>query len=536
MEQLRPPIVTILGHVDHGKTTLLDFIRKSSVAAKEHGGITQHIGAYQISLQAFGSEDFGRASPKAMPAARGELSRTAQARRGTGDSGQQNKKSSELKPETSNLITFIDTPGHAAFEKMRSRGANVADIAVLVVAADDGVMTQTVEAIKHILKAKVPMIVAVNKIDVPGIDLKVQLERIKKQLSDNGVLIEEYGGDVPIIQLSAKTGEGVDKLLEMINLVAEMQELKADPDREPAGVVIEANLDKFKGPIATILIRDGSLKKGDQIMLGGVKSKIRGMFDFNAKPLDVATPSTPVEILGLESVPAVGTVLGQEAAAVAAQKVSSLVDRLRAGESKSLKVVIKADKQGSLEAIQDGLEKMNPAPAGAGQARVVEIVGSGTGDIGEADIKLASGTKAIVIGFNVKTAPVAGKLAETEKVLIRTYNIIYELLDEMEEVMEGMIRPGEVEENLGKANIIAEFPLSSGGRIAGCRLTEGYITKGIKVKILRDGEVIGEAKVANLRKVKEEVQRVDKGSDCGIVFDPQVDFVIGDSVESFRII
>src|SRR3990167_8941778 len=233
-EQTRPPIVTILGHVDHGKTTLLDYIRKSAVAAKEHGGITQHIGAYQVS-------------------------------------------------HSGKLITFIDTPGHAAFEKMRSRGAQVADIAVLVVAIDDGIMPQTVEAIKHIQEAKVPTIVAVNKIDLPGIDKNIQLQKIKKQLSDQDILVEEYGGDVPVVELSAKTGEGVDKLLEMITLVAQMHELKGDPDASPAGVVIEANLDKFKGPIATILVKNGTLKKGDQIIVGGVKGKIRGMFDFNGK-------------------------------------------------------------------------------------------------------------------------------------------------------------------------------------------------------------------------------------------------------------
>ncbi len=253
MEEPRPPIVTILGHVDHGKTTLLDFIRKSSVAAKEHGGITQHIGAYQV-------------------------------------------------PHDNKLITFIDTPGHAAFEKMRSRGAKVADVAILVVAIDDGVMPQTVEAIKHIQEAKVPMIVAVNKIDLSGVDVKVQMEKIKKKLSDHKVLVEEYGGDVPIVPLSAKTGEGIDKLLEMIQLVAELHELKGDPDLEPSGVVIEANLDKFKGPVATILVRNGTLKKGQQILLGGVKGKIRGLFDYNGQPFETAGPSTPVEVLGLETV------------------------------------------------------------------------------------------------------------------------------------------------------------------------------------------------------------------------------------------
>lgn len=495
-EIIRPPIVTILGHVDHGKTTLLDFIRKTQVAAREHGGITQHIGAYQIRVQ------------------------------GAGDSGQKNS----LKPETYNLITFIDTPGHAAFEKMRSRGAKVADIAVLVVAADDGVMAQTTEAIKHILEAKVPMIVAVNKVDLPSIDLKIQLEKIKKQLSDQKVLVEEYGGDVPIVSLSAKTGEGVGKLLEIISLVAELHELKGDPNAAPAGVVIESHLDKFKGPVATLLIRNGTLKKGDQIMVGGVKGKVRGMLDWNGSPMDSTGPSTPVEVLGLESVPAVGATLGQEMEAKEKTKVQSLVDQLRAGEDKTLKLVIKADKQGSLEAIEDSLEKFNQ------EEKVVDIVSSGTGDIGEANVKLAASVKAIILGFNVKTAPTASKLAETEHVLIQTYNIIYELLDDIEDVIEGMVKPGVVEEVLGKANIITEFPYGKGERIAGCRVIDGGFTKGTKVRVSRDGEVVGESKLKSLRKVKEEVNRVEKGSDCGMIFDPPVDFVIGDVVEAFRVI
>src|SRR3990167_4935231 len=275
METVRPPIVTILGHVDHGKTTLLDFIRKASVAAKEHGGVTQHIGAYQVD-------------------------------------------------HDGKTITFIDTPGHAAFEKMRSRGAKVADIAILVVALDDGLMPQTIEAIKHITGAKVPMIVAINKVDLPGIDKPVQIQKIKKQLSDNGVNIEEYGGDVPLVELSAKTGEGVDKLLEIITLVAEISELKGDPAAPATGVVIESNLDKFKGPIATLLIRNGTLKKGEQVILGGVKGKIRGLFDFMGKSIDFAGPSTPVEVLGLEAVPAVGAILGEQGEDKEAKSVQSL--------------------------------------------------------------------------------------------------------------------------------------------------------------------------------------------------------------------
>ncbi len=481
--QARAPIVTILGHVDHGKTTLLDHIRQANVAAKEHGGITQHIGAYQVVHNG--------------------------------------------KP-----ITFIDTPGHAAFEKMRSRGAKVADIAVLVVAVDDGLMPQTIEAIKHILTAKVPMIVAINKVDLPGIDLKVQSQKIKKQLSDNGVVAEEYGGDVPIVPLSAKTGTGVTDLLETILLVAEIHELKGDSALPAAGVVIESSLDKFKGPIATLLIRNGSLKRGDQVLISGVKGKVRGMFDFAGKSLDVAGPATPVEVLGLEGVPAVGATLGEEAPEEAVKKAEaqSLISRLTEGKSKTLKVIIKADKQGSLEAVQSSLDKFNL------ENKVVDFVTTGTGDITEENIKTAAAVGAIVIGFNVKISPTAAKLAETEEVLVRTYTIIYELLEELEEVIEGLLTVGQIEEVLGRAEVIAEFPYGKNERIAGCRILEGTIAKGHKLRIVRDGQIISEMKLKSLKKVKEEVTRVEKGNDCGMMFDSEIDFRIGDTVESFRTI
>ncbi|MBI2600648.1 GTP-binding protein [Candidatus Daviesbacteria bacterium] len=478
----RPPIVTILGHVDHGKTTLLDFIRKANVASKEHGGITQHIGAYQ-------AEHEGK------------------------------------------LITFIDTPGHAAFENMRSRGARVADVAVLVVAIDDGIMPQTVEAIKHIKSAKVSMVVAINKVDLPGIEKQVQLQKIKKQLSDHEVVVEEYGGDVPLITLSAKSGDGVDKLLEMINLVAEVNEIKGDPDTAPGGVVIESTLDKFKGPIATILIRNGSLKKGDQILVGGVKGKVRAMFDYSGKQLEKALPSMPVEILGLEGVPPVGSTLGEEMEAKKREVTdSSLLGKLRDKDKKTLKLVIKADKQGSLEAIETSLEKFNQ------EGQVVEFIFIGTGDVTEDNVKRAAAVGAIVLGFNVKVVPAATKLAENEGVLIRTYNIIYELLDEMEEVVEDLLRVGQVEEILGSAQVIAEFPYGKNEKIAGCRVEEGIISKGHRIRIVRDGEILNETRIKSLKKVKEEVARVEKGNDCGMMFDSQVEFRIGDTVESFRVI
>jgi translation initiation factor IF-2 len=508
MNQTRPPVVTILGHVDHGKTTLLDFIRKSTVAAKEHGGITQHIGAYQVEIP---EESKSRVSD----ANRGILRLPSVAQ----DDLTVNRK-----------ITFIDTPGHAAFEKMRSRGARVADIAVLVIAADDGIMPQTTEAIKHIQEARVPMIVAVNKADLPGINLKIQLEKIKKQLSDREIKLEEYGGDVPLVTLSAKSGEGVDKLLEVILLVSELHDLKGDPALSPVGVVIEAKLDKFKGPVATLLIKNGTLRKNDQIMIGGIKGKIRGMFDWDEKAVVEAGPSTPVEILGLEKVPEVGDKLGEEKKVQEEEITKTLVDKLKQRDTKTLKVIIKADKEGSLEAIEAQLEKYNE------EAKVIDFIATGTGEIGEENVKLAASIGAIIIGFNVKVAPLAQKLAENEQVLIRTYNIIYELLDDIEEVVQSLLEVGQLEEVLGKANIIAEFAHGKDEKIAGCRIIEGEIAKGQRIRIIRDGGSIGETKLKSLKKVKDEVNKVEKGNDCGMLFNPPLDFQIGDIVESFRVI
>jgi translation initiation factor IF-2 len=478
--QERPPIVTILGHVDHGKTSLLDYIRKAAVAQKEVGGITQAIGAYQIEVN-------------------------------------------------SKLITFIDTPGHAAFEKMRSRGAKVADIAVLVVALDDGIMPQTIEAIKHILEAKVSMIVAVNKIDLPGINKMAQMEKIKKQLSDHKVLIEEYGGDVPIVEVSAKTGEGVEKLLEIILLVAEMSEIKGDPGAPTHAVVIEANMDKFKGPIATLLVRNGTLKKGDVMLLGGVKGKVRGLLDFAGKTMDQALPSTPVEVLGLEQVPAVGATLGEEAPEKVKAGIVSLLDKLKQDQSAVLKVVIKADKQGSLEAVEEALLKFNTE-----EGEVIKIVGSSTGDINDADIKLASATSSIVIGFNAKIASSAQRIIDADKVLVRTYSIIYELIDEVRDVVEGMLQAGALEEIYGTAQIVAEFPYGKNEKIAGCRVLDGVFTKGPKVRIVRNEESLGDTKIKSLKKVREEVTRVERGEECGMMFEPQLDFAVGDIIQSYR--
>lgn len=479
-EKIRPPVVTILGHIDHGKTTLLDFIRRSSVASREYGGITQAIGAYQVEV---------------------------------GDK----------------TITFIDTPGHAAFEKMRSRGAQVADIAVLVVAVDDGVMPQTVEAIKHVHSAGIPAIVAINKIDLLGINLQVQTDKIKKQLSDQKILVEEYGGDTPVVLVSAKTGQGVRELLETINLVAEIHEFKGDSDKPASGVILESRLDKFRGPIATVLVRDGSLGKGDLVKAGGASGKVRGMFDFTGKVLFVARPSVPVEVLGFATVPAVGARLGEEAAEkVRKTEIGGLIEKLREEKSQILNVLIRADKEGSLEAVEEAVKKFNE------EKEHIRIISSGTGDISGSDVELADTTSGIILGFNVNIAPTAKKIAETERVLIRTYHVIYELTEELGEVVENMLKPGRVEEVFGRAQIIAEFPYGKGERIAGCKVLEGALAKGPRVRTVREGEIIGEAKIKSLKKVKEEVNKVEKGGECGIIFDPSLDFQIGDLVESFR--
>ena len=483
MEQKRPPIVTILGHVDHGKTSLLDFIRKAAVAEKEHGGITQAIGAYQITHEG-------------------------------------------------SVITFIDTPGHAAFEKMRSRGAKVADVAVLVVAIDDGIMPQTIEAIKHIQSAKVSMVVAVNKIDLPGINKTAQMEKLKKQLSDREVLVEEYGGDVPIVQVSAKTGEGVDKLLEIIALVAEVNELKGDPDVPATGVVVESKLDKFKGPVATVIVQNGTLKKGEAVVIAGIKGKVRGLIDFTGKQLDSAGPSTPVEVLGLEEVPQVGAELGKDSSTKEEKQVviTSIVDRLKHDDTTTLKVVIRSDVAGSLEAIEDALNKFNE------EAEHVKIVSANTGNLTESDIKMAASTGAIVIGFNVKVLPPIAKLAETEKVLLRSYTIIYELIEEVEAVVEEMLKVGALEEIFGTAQILAEYPYGKSEKIAGCKILDGVFTKGPKIKIVRGEEIIGETKIKSLKKVRDEVTKVEKGEECGMMFEPKIDFTVGDLIQSFRTI
>lgn len=443
----RPPIVVVLGHVDHGKTTLLDAIRQTDVASREYGGITQRIGAYQIQLLT---------------------------------------PNSELR-----TITFIDTPGHEAFSQMRSRGAKVADIAILVVAADDSVMPQTAESIKIIQAADIPYIVAINKVDL----LDANVDKVIQDLLRHEVLLENYGGQVPFLKISAKKKEGIKELLDLIGLVADLADIKGDPQAPPELVVIESRLDKNRGPVATIIVRNGTIRVGDQIEWG----KIRALIDYQGKNISSAGPGTPVEVLGLKGVLTVGTA------------------KTEATEAKEgiLNLILKADTAGSLEAI------MAKVPAN------VNILRSNTGDISEADILLAKSTKAIVLGFNVKNA--AQKLAETEKVLVRTYKIIYELLDELKDAAAGMLEPQTNEEILGTGEIIAEFPYEK-LRVAGVRVVDGRMARGDLVKINNQ-----QARIKSLRVGKEEVNKVEKGKECGVLLDPQVDFQPGDAIISYRI-
>lgn len=461
---MRPPIVTVMGHVDHGKTTLLDYIRKTSVAAHEHGGITQHIGAYQVEIDT---------------------------------------------KEGKRKITFVDTPGHEAFAKMRSRGAAITDIVILVVAANDGVMPQTIEAIKHIKDANIPAIVAINKIDLP--DTKV--EKVKKQLAKNGLLVEGYGGDVVTVEISAKTGKGVPELLEMISLVADMEPVKSDPVGELKVSVIESRLDKKLGPVATVIVLNGTLNVRDTIDLGGVKSRIRALISDAGKKILSAGPGTPVEITGLGKVPEIG----ESTKSTGGEKETKEV---QSSENK-LKIILKTDVIGSFEAI-----KYSIPPE-------IEILNGGTGDIFESDILFAKTSKAIVIGFNVKLSPQVEALAQTERVNVKLYYIIYELLDEIKEVVELLNNPSALEEIVGRARIVVKFATSA-GEVAGSKVTEGKISRGDKIKLIRQDKEVGTAKVKALHHLKKDIPKAEVGTECGILFHPNLDFQIGDMVVSLR--
>lgn len=477
--ETRPPIVAVLGHVDHGKTSLLDSIRKSQVAAREHGGITQHIGAYQI----------------ALPPSKGQ------------------KESA---------ITFIDTPGHEAFAAMRSRGATAADIAILVVAADDSVKPQTIESIAQIKAAGIPMIVAMNKMDLEA----ANPDKVKKDLAKNGIQVEGFGGDIPLVPVSAKTGKGIKELLEMIVLVAEMKGLPGNSNAELAGHVIETRVDKGKGMVATLIIKQGTLSYGMPLYEGDTNIvKVRAMFDEYGKPVKFALPSRPVEVLGFTKLPEVGTVLSgaPHTRPVASVPDSSgepeLPDFLKpmGEEVRKLNVVIKADTAGSLEAILAAFSDR------------IDVIGKGIGDITEADILLAKSAQAFVVGFNVGYKPQVEKLAQTEKVVFRTYRIIYELLDELSEVVSGMKEVLAVERELGRATILAEFPFDN-QRVAGVKVDSGRLVRSDQVKLVRDEKEIGRAKIKTIRQGKAEVSKVEAGTECGILFDRKVDFQLNDAI------
>ena len=490
----RPPVVTVMGHVDHGKTSLLDAFRKTNVVLGEAGGITQKIGAYQITFN--------------------------------------NEK-----------ITFIDTPGHAAFTAMRARGAEVTDIAILVVAADDGIMPQTVEAINHIKAAKVPMIVAINKMDKP----EANPDRVKQQLTEYGILPEEWGGDAICVPISAKTGMGLEELKKMILLVAEMEDLKANPNKKATGVVIEAELDKARGPVATVLVQNGTLKIGDSIICGITYGKVKAMFDENGNPVKKAPPSTPVAVMGFNEVPSSGDqvfavddslskqvinerinkIKAERAKQTSGVSADDFMSRIHEGSLKNLNIIIKADTQGSVEALKNSLEAIRNE-----EVKVVTIH-SGAGAISESDLILAQTTGATVIAFNIKTPAKTKQLADSLKVEIIESKIIYEVVDIITKMSKGMMTVKYEEKYIGTAEIRAVFKLSSAGKIAGSYVTDGKIVRNAIAKIKRNGEVVCETSVESLRIVKDEKAEVAKGFECGVKFKDNFDIQEGDVVEYF---
>ncbi len=488
--QARPPVVTVMGHVDHGKTTLLDAIRKTNVTAHEAGAITQHIGAYQTTVDG-------------------------------------------------HKITFLDTPGHRAFTAMRAHGARATDIVVLVVAADDGVMPQTIEAINHAKAAGVPIVVAINKIDKPG----TNSDRIKQQLADSGLIIEEWGGDVVCVPISAKKGQGISDLLENLFLVADILELKADPDCNAEGAVIEAKLDKTKGALATLLVQKGTLRLGNIVVAGNTWGRIKAMFNDQGKRIKKAEPSTPVEVLGMNGVPKSGeifivfdsehqarnTVSKQEAKHQHAPlSLSTLSSQIGNGQLKELNIVLKTDVQGSIEPIKNSIERLNTERVRA------NIIHAASGSITESDVLLASASKGVIIGFNTSTAPGAQQLAEAEGVSIQHYDVIYRLEEDVGNTLKGMLEPTYAEVLAGRAEIRAIFPSSKQGNIAGIYVKEGKIWRDARAKILRQNEVVQEAQISSLRRFKEDVTEVAAGLECGIVVEGFIDFHIGDVVELYR--
>jgi len=467
--QKRPPIVAVLGHVDHGKTSLISKIYEKDLTKKEFGGISQHIGAYQISFKG--------------------------------------KK-----------ITFIDTPGHVAFSKMRSRGAKVADLAILVVAADEGVKPQTLESLKHIQEANIPFLVAANKIDLPNINL----DWLKGNLAENGILVEGWGGNVVFVPVSAKTGKGIDELLEMILLLWEMEEVKSDPEGELEAVVIESKLDPKKGPVATVLIRNGSLKVGEEIRTEEVGGRIRAMIDDKGRNVNIAYPGEAVEVLGFSKVPLVGSkiIRGPLEEKLPSSSKPKTFEKNKE-EEKKIKIILKADTQGTLEAILGSL------------SQEIKVILSGVGNINESDVLLAKTSGAQIIGFNVKASGAVEKLAETEKVEIKTYNIIYELLEDLEARVLKLLEPTIDEEVLGQAKIIAEFIVKN-QRVAGCKVEEGEIEKDFPLHLKREGKIIAECQIASMKIGKEDTKKVKKGEEFGVILNCPVDFKVGDVLISYR--
>jgi translation initiation factor IF-2 len=498
----RPPVVTIMGHVDHGKTTLLDSIRSTNVAEGEAGGITQHIGAYKVRIQDTESPAYGRE------------------------------------------IVFLDTPGHEAFTRMRARGAKSTDIVVLVVAADDGVMPQTLEAIDHAHAAEVPIIVAVNKIDKP----EALPDRVKKQLADRGLMPEDWGGSTVFVDVSAKKKTNLNLLMEMICLVADLQELKATPDRPATGVVLEAKLDRGRGPVATVLVQNGTLRTGDNFVVGNVYGKVRAMFDDRGAQLEEAPPSTPVEILGMEGLPQAGDQFvvvadrdkargiseyreqkAREAQLAKSSRVSleGLAEQMATAGMKELNIILKADVQGSVEVLSDLLSKLSNDKVR------LKVLHSGVGAITETDVLLASASNAIIIGFNVRPERKAQELAEQEKVDIRLHSIIYELQDEIKRAMSGLLEPTIKETYQGRAEVRDTFRIPKVGTVAGCQVIDGIIKRDSEVRLLRDNVVIFKGKVASLRRFKDDASEVRNGMECGIAIANYGDIKVGDVIEAF---
>ncbi|MCI2202828.1 translation initiation factor IF-2, partial [Clostridium sp.] len=493
----KPPVVTVMGHVDHGKTSLLDAIRKSKVTTHEAGGITQHIGAYTVNIN-------------------GEK------------------------------ITFLDTPGHEAFTAMRARGAQITDIVILVVAADDGIMPQTVEAINHCKAANVPIVVAINKIDRPG----ANPDRVKQELTEYGITPEDWGGDTICVPVSAHTKEGLDTLLEMVLLTAEVQELKANPNRNAKGAVIEAKLDKGRGPVATLLVQNGTLRVGDSIIVGTTYGRIRAMFDDKGKNIKSAGPSIPVEILGLSEVPSAGDRFHQvkdektarELADRRKQKVreeylqsthkvslEDLYNQIKEGKVKELNIIVKADVQGSIEALRQSLQKLSTEEV------KVRVIHGAVGAITETDVSLASASNAIIIGFNVRPDSNAEKAAEKEAVDIKTYRVIYTAIEDVKSAMLGMLEPDYKENVTGKAEVRQIYKISSIGTIAGCYVLDGKIVRNSNVRIIRDGIVIFESQLASLKRFKDDAKEVPQGFECGISVEKFNDIKEGDIIETYII-